>query len=169
MLQFIYFLVPQDVVEITNICGLWFLSVLSLKWHYFSIPPILHLELFFFFVLFCLFVCLPLFHSNVVIGSLSGSYNHTQFPCTYSWAGEQAGAEILPLQLAKSCALILALKSRVIFIEFFFFSNLLSGYYTIYLEGCVHFKWLPFSKSHKDTTGASGIPSPPPIQGRVGW
>ena len=36
----------------------------------------------FFFCLFCLFVCLPLFHSNVVIGSLSGSYNHTQFPCT---------------------------------------------------------------------------------------
>ena len=54
------------------------------------------------------------------------------------------------------------------FLFYFIFSKLLSSYHAIYLEGYVYSKWMPFSKSHKDTTGASRIPSPPPIQGRVG-
>ena len=49
---------------------------------------------------------------------------YTQLPCTYSWAEEQAGVEILPLQLAKSSALTLALRTKGHFLSnFFFFQN----------------------------------------------
>lgn len=71
MLQFVGFLVPQEVVDFTNICGYMVSLFSSLKWHSFSILlPILHLQLSF-------FISLPWKQKNKSLYPV----NHTWFWC----------------------------------------------------------------------------------------